>query len=385
MVTMSAKRDYYEVLGVERSASAKEIAESYRKLAICYHPDKNPGDDKAVTRFKEAAEAFEVLNDPQKRARYDRFGHAGLEGPGGARQFTDVNDIFDAFGGIFGDSIFGDLFGGRSRGRRSTRGADVKAVVQLDLQEAAHGCKKSIRFKRHEVCDSCQGSGAAKGSGRKTCQFCGGHGQVIQSAGILRVQTTCGQCGGVGTVVEHPCSKCGGNGYRLRSITREVTIPAGVDDDMRVRLTGEGDPDPYGGPRGDCYCFIQIREHPLFERSGRDIICRIPITYSQAALGASIEVPTLDGPIFHDVPAGSQSGDVFRMNGLGMPDPHGRSRKGDLLVQVNIEVPKRLSDREEELLRELAEMEKANVSPHRKSFFEKVRDYFVPHEHDTQA
>ncbi len=373
MVEMAGKRDYYEVLGVERTVSEKVIADAYRKLAIKYHPDKNPGDDEAIALFKEAAEAFEVLSDSEKRARYDRYGHAGVDGSR-SREFSDVNDIFAAFGDIFGEGAFGDLFGGGGR-RRASKGSDVRADVTLDLLEAARGVTKTIEFERHETCVECDGSGAKAGSSRIRCSYCGGRGQVVQTTGIFRVQTTCPSCHGAGSTVKDPCPKCRGQGYVRKRISREVKIPAGIDDQMRVRLPGEGEPSPNGGPRGDCYCFITVKEHALFQREGQHLIVRVPITYSQAALGAKIEVPTLDGPHELKVPAGTQSGEVFHLRGRGMPSPRGRE-VGDQLVQVNIEVPKALSARQEELLRELAETEHAEVTPHRKSFFEKVREYF---------
>jgi molecular chaperone DnaJ len=283
MPTM-AKRDYYEVLGVARSVSHTEIASAYRKLAIQYHPDKNPGDEDAVARFKEAAEAFEVLGDAEKRSRYDRFGHAGVSGPGGGgSHFRDINDIFAAFGDIFGEG-FGDIFGGRRR--RPTKGADVRCDVRLDLIEAARGVTRTIEFERHEICTECEGSGAKKGTRAETCSYCGGRGQVVQSTGIFRVQTTCPSCRGTGTVIKQPCSGCRGQRFVVQRVKREVHIPAGIDDQMRVRLAGEGEPSPTGGPRGDCYCFISIKEHALFQREGQHLIVRIPITYPQAALGA---------------------------------------------------------------------------------------------------
>lgn len=372
MVTMASKRDYYEVLGVERTASAKVIANAYRKLAIQYHPDKNPGDEEAVARFKEAAEAFEVLSDQDKRSRYDRFGHAGVGGAGA--HFTDVNDIFSAFGDIFGDSVFGDLFGGRSR--RASKGADVRANVTLDLIEAARGVTKTVEFERHELCKTCDGSGAKAGSKPERCSYCGGRGQVIQSTGIFRVQTSCPSCHGAGTVVKDPCADCSGNGYVLKKVKRDILIPAGIDDQMRVRLAGEGEPSPNGGPRGDCYCFIRVKEHPLFQRDGQNLIVRIPITYSQAALGTTLEVPTLDHTHELKVPAGTQTGEVFKLRGRGLPHPRSRDL-GDLLVQVNIEVPRKLNEKQQQLLRELAELEHANVTPQRKSFLDKVKKYFV--------
>ena len=384
MATMAGKRDYYEVLEVSRSASDQEIATSYRKLAIKYHPDKNPGDEEAVQRFKECAEAFEVLNDADKRARYDRYGHAGVDGPGGGgAHFTDINDIFDAFGDVFGEGVFGDLFGrggrGRGRGRRARRGADVRADVTLDLLEAASGVTRTVKYDRHERCDECQGSGAKPGTTPETCRYCGGAGQVIQTTGIFRVQTTCPSCHGAGNVIKERCRACGGEGQVKQTVEREVRIPAGVDTEMRLRLSGEGSQSPDGGPPGDCYCFITVKEHPLFHREAQHLVCQWPITYSQAALGATLEVPTLEGRDELVIPPGTQPGEVFKLRGRGMPDLHRRG-KGDLLVQIQLEVPKSLTERQEELLRELAEEEHRNVSPHRKSFFEKLRDYFIPDE-----
>ncbi len=382
---MAEKRDYYEVLGVERTASDKEIADAYRKLAIQYHPDKNPGDEDAIRLFKESAEAFEVLHDAEKRARYDRFGHAGVEG-GGAPHFSDINDIFDAFGDIFGGGIFGDIFGGgggRRGGRRVRRGADVHCEVSIDLFEAARGANKTIRFSRHKKCTACNATGAKDGTSLQECTYCGGHGQVIQSSGILRVQTTCPSCGGKGRVVRERCQKCRGEGYLGERVERELNVPPGVDDQMRIRIAGEGEPSPNGGPPGDCYCHVHVKHHSLFRRDGNDLYAQVPITYSQAALGSKIEVPTLDGPEEMEVPGGTQPGEIFTMRRKGMPDPRG-GYVGDLKVQVMIDVPKRLDSREEELLRELAEVEDANVSPHRKNFFEKLYDYFVPNEDETQ-
>jgi len=381
MATMSEKRDYYEVLGVSRTASADEISASYRKLAIRYHPDKNPGDDEAVARFKEAAEAYEVLSDGEKRSRYDRYGHAGIDGAaGGAPHFTDINDIFDAFGDVFGDSVFGDLFG-RGGGRRVRKGADIRCRVTLNLREAAEGTTKQVQFQRHEPCGTCDGTGRKPGSKASNCQYCGGRGSVVQSSGMFRVQTTCPACKGSGVYIEEPCRKCGGAAFQVGKVQREVMIPAGVDNGTRLRLQGEGEPGPAGGPPGDCYVLIQVTEHPLFHREGEHLICQVPITYAQAALGGEIEVPTLSGREQVAIPPGTQPGDVLRLRGRGMPDPHHRG-VGDLVVQVMIEVPKSLTPRQEELLRELAEVEHKHVSPHRKSFLEKVREYFTSHESD---
>ncbi len=372
---MADKTDYYETLGVSRTATAKEIAAAYRKKAIKYHPDSNPGDEGATQKFKQAAEAYEVLSDPDKRARYDRYGHAGVEGANS--QFHDVEDILEAFGDVFGGGgIFGDFFGGGRRGRRAHRGQDIRCDVTLDLEEAAQGVTKVVEFERSRACAKCDGSGAAPGASRETCRRCGGHGQVVQAAGILRVQTTCPTCRGAGSVVAHPCPECRGSGYRAGKVKREVPIPAGVDNGVRLRLSGEGEPSPDGGPPGDCYLIIHVREHQLFHRDGSHLVLQLPITYSQAALGATIQVPTLDGPDSLQVPAGTQSGEVFRMRRHGMPDPHGGPR-GDLLVQTYIDVPKKLNPNQEALLRQLAELDRADVTPHRRGFLEKLRDYFA--------
>ena len=369
---MSAKRDFYEVLEVSRTASASEISTSYRKLAVKFHPDKNPGDQEALDRFKEASEAFEVLHDTEKRKLYDQYGHAGVNGgaAGGGAQFSDVEDIFSAFG-----DIFGDIFGG-GRGRRRTRkGRDVRCDVVLTLEEAASGVRKKVKFQRHEPCETCNGTGAAEGATRETCSYCGGRGQVVQAAGIVRVQTTCPACQGEGTLVSQPCKTCRGTGQEKKSVEVEVEIPAGVDDGMQVRITGQGEPSPQGGPPGDCYCFVSLKQHNLFERDGQHLICRVPITYSQAALGCELEVPTLNGRADLQLPAGTQSGKVFRLRGQGLADPR-MAGVGDLLVQVNIEVPQKLDEEEEKLLRQLAEVEHKNVAPERKGFFDSVKDYF---------
>lgn len=377
---MANKRDYYEILGVSRTASEKEIASAYRKLAVKYHPDSNPGNEEAVAKFKEAAEAYEVLSDSQKRNRYDQFGHAGFEGAGGGQQFHDVEDIFEAFGSIFGD-LFGGGGGGR-RGRRVRRGADVRCDVNLSLEEAAQGCKKTVEIARRALCKTCQGNGSKPGSQRTQCRKCGGHGQVIQSAGILRVQTTCPSCQGVGSIVTEPCESCRGQGAVAERTQQEIQIPAGIDDGMRIRISGEGEASPDGGPPGDCYCFVSVKRHKLFQRDGNNLILQMPISYTQAALGATIEVPTLGGKGTLRIEPGTQSGEVFRLRNKGVPDPRSGSI-GDLLVQTFIEVPKHLTDEQEKTLRKLAEMEHKEVTPHRKSFLERIREYFAPSEDPT--
>ncbi len=371
---MADKRDYYEVLGVSRSAAHSEIARAYRKLAAKYHPDTNAGDEDASRKFKEAAEAYEVLSDDHKRSRYDQFGHAGLEGMGAG--FSSAEDIFSAFSEFFGGGMFGDIFGGRNGGRRVRKGNDIRVDLTLTLEQAARGTLKNVSFKRSEGCQGCNTTGAQPGTSPEPCTTCGGRGQVLQSAGILRVQTTCPHCGGRGQSIPYPCNDCRGRGYVAKQVSLEVAVPAGVDDGTRVRIRGEGEPSPDGGPPGDCYCFIDVMPHPIFHRDGQNLIIQLPIAYTQAALGADIEVPTLDGPESLHVPRGTQSGEVFRIANRGMPDPHGR-RPGDLLVQTNIETPKKVAGRQEELLRELAELEHKNVSPQRKSFLDKIKEYFA--------
>ncbi len=370
---MAKKRCYYEVLDIDRSATDGQISEAYRKLALRYHPDRNPGDEEAVARFKEAAEAFEVLSDREKRGRYDRYGHAAFEGPGGgASHFHDVGDIFAAFG-----DIFGDIFGGAPGRRRVRRGADIRCDVTVDLLEAAHGTAKVVQFHRHDKCVVCGGSGAKEGTEPEVCSYCGGRGQVVQSTGIFSLQTACPSCRGNGRIIREKCRECRGAGYVQKQVTRKVDIPAGVDNQTQLRLQGEGEPSPDGGPPGDCYCFIAVTEHPLFERKGQHIICDVPISYSQAALGATIEVPTLDGRDELKIPAGTQSGKIFTLKGLGMPDLR-RTGRGDLLVQVHVEVARKLDAEHKEILRKLAEYEIADMTPERKSFFQKLKDYFHP-------
>jgi molecular chaperone DnaJ len=372
---MVDQRDYYEVLGVERRATSAQITDAYRKLAIKFHPDKNPGNAEAAARFKEAARAFEVLSDADLRSRYDRFGHAGLQG-GRQHDFNDIGDVFEAFGDLFGGGIFGEAFGGgRKRSNRPRKGRDVFCQVSLSLVEAARGATTTVAFTRHELCGTCDGSGAKKGTKPQTCDYCGGQGQVIQTAGVFRLQTTCPACRGAGSVIREKCTACGGEGLTEEHVERRVTIPAGVDSDVRVRLAGEGEPGGNGGPPGDCYCVIEIEAHPFLTREGRDLHCEVPITYTQAALGATVDVPTLDGAKPLQIARGTQPGDVIRVRGLGMPEVRGRG-VGDLHVHMHVEVPKTLSPKAEALLRDLAAEEHAAVSPRRSSFFSRLAEYF---------
>lgn len=378
-----AKRDYYEILGVSRDASDDEIKKAYRKMAMKYHPDRNPDNKEAEEKFKEAAEAYEVLRDKDKRQRYDQFGHEGLGGAdmGG---FSNFEDIFSHFGDIFGggggggsifDGIFGGMGGGRG-GRTVRSGPSLKCRVNVTFEEAAFGCTKTIELRRAELCAECSGTGAQKGSKPKTCPTCQGKGQVYRSQGFFSVATTCPSCGGSGEVIENPCKKCKGSGREAKTVRIKVNIPAGVEDGTRMRIPDEGEPGEHGGPRGDLYCYIMVAEHDFFKRHNDDVYCEVPITFSQAALGTDLEVPTLNGKARLKIPAGTQSDQVFRLRGQGVKNVHGRGI-GDQIVRVIIETPKKLTARMEELFRELATLENANVSPQRKGFLDKVKEYFT--------
>jgi molecular chaperone DnaJ len=377
---MTSQRDYYEVLGVSRDASPEALKKAYKKMALKYHPDRNPDDEDAVARFKEASEAFEILNNPEKRARYDRMGHAGVRGNSGG--FNDVNDIFSAFGDLF--EGFGFQFGGSSAGggrggRRAgaSRGDSLQAKIRIDLTEAFTGCRREFRITRHENCDTCQGSGCKAGTSPVKCATCGGHGQVIQSQGFFRVQTTCPACRGRGTVVKEACVSCNGQGRILKETSVNVDIPAGMDTGMQYRVPGEGEAGVNGGPRGDLFVDVEVRKHPLFRREGQDLTYRLPITFAQAALGAEIEIPTLKGPEMLTVKPGTQPGEINRLRGFGMPDPRdNQNRAGDLLVEIQVEIPRKLTAEQEDLLRKLAELDHKDVMPHRKSFFEQVKTFF---------
>lgn len=369
-----AKRDYYEVLGVERSASEEEIKKAYRRMAMKYHPDRNPGDKEAEAKFKEAAEAYEVLSDPEKRARYDRLGHAGVEGMGHAGQgFQSMDEIFARFGDLFGGrgSLFEEFFGGGGRGGVEA-GPSLRIALELPFRQAIAGCSKTIDLKRNEICDTCHGSGARPGSKPTTCPLCHGSGVVRQGQGFFVIQTTCPRCGGVGKIIASPCPDCGGEGVRPRKVTLRVDIPAGVEDGTTLRLRGEGEPSRHGGPRGDLFVVVRVQPDPFFERDGDDLHCRIPITFAQAALGAEIQVPTLDGEATLRIPPGTQPGDRLRLRGLGAPS--GGGRRGDQIVTVQVTVPRKLNPEQRELLERLARIDEANAE--QRSFFERVRAMF---------
>lgn len=373
------KRDYYEVLGVERNASSEEIKRSYRRLAMKYHPDRNEGDDKieAETRFKECAEAYEVLSDEGKRRRYDQFGHQGVAGMGQPDfSHMDVGDIFSMFDEIFGG--LGGMGGARGRGGRgSTRGFDLETQVELTLNEVATGTEKTIEFERQDACETCKGSGAKPGTSPVVCVQCGGQGRVAQQGfgGMFRMVTTCPNCRGRGSVVREFCNACGGSGRELRKRVVTVKIPAGVHEGQAVRIVGEGEAGENGAPNGDLHCYIRIQPHPLFSRHNNDIVCQIPISFTQAALGAKVEVPTLRSTEFLEIPPGTQHGEVFKLKGKGLPDIRSY-RNGDELVQVMIEVPKKLTEKQKQVLMEFAKTEDAAVMPQRKGFLDKLREMF---------
>lgn len=373
---MATKRDYYEVLGVEKTASDDDIKRAYRKLVAKHHPDRNPGDEAAIALFKEAAEAFEVLSHADKKARYDRFGHAGLEGMGaGASGFGDVGDIMDAFGEMFGGLFGGGGGGGRRGGPRARRGGSLQTSLTIELLDAAVGCSRDLEIEKHVTCVTCAGTGAKPGTKAQSCDYCGGGGQVVQSQGFFRVQTTCPACRGQGQVIREKCTDCRGTRHVARSSKITVRVPAGVDNGMQLCLRGEGEDGENGGPAGDLLVEIHVKPHSLFERDGKHLTCQVPITFAQAALGTEIDIPILSGKQRITVSPGTQAGEVMRMRGQGMPDPHGGAR-GDLHVQFHVEVPKKLSKKQEELLRQLAELDDKQVSAHRKSFFESVKEFF---------
>ncbi len=342
-----------------------------------YHPDKNPDDPSAEERFKECSEAYGVLADAQQRARYDQFGHAGVGGAGGpgvdfsSAAFTDLSDLF---GDMFG---FGDLFGGGGRRRsRAQRGADLREDITLDFEEAVFGTTTNVDIRKHESCETCSGSGIAPGKSASQCRTCGGRGQVRYQQGFFSISRTCTTCGGTGQVITDPCTKCRGEGRVLRERTLEVKVPAGVEDGMRMRYAGQGEPGYFGGPAGDLYVVLHVKEHDFFHRDGRDLHCAIPISFPQAALGAEIDIPTLDGSHKLKIPEGTQTGTVFRVKGKGVPEVN-RNGKGDLMVEVRVQVPTKLTKRQKELLTELAGMTAVDNKPSKGGdFVAKVKEFF---------
>lgn len=367
---MAVRRDYYEILGVDRKASEDEVKKAYRKLAMQYHPDRNPGDKDAELSFKEAAEAYEVLRDPQKRARYDQFGFDGLNADG-FHGFSSSDDIFSAFGDIFSE-FFG--FGAGARGRGGPRpqaGADLRYNLNVSFRDAAKGAEAKISIPKDALCPDCNGSGARPGTSATTCKHCNGAGQVYQSQGFFRLAATCPVCRGQGQVIPDPCPRCRGRGVIQEVKELAVRIPAGVDNGNRLRLRGEGEPGQYGGPPGDLYVVIYVEEDKTFSRRGQDLITSVEITFVQAALGDKIQVPTLDEPVTMDIPKGTQSNEVFKLKGQGLPYL-GSAHQGDLLVEVKVRTPVGLNKRQEELLREFQQLEENKPMKKVKDFFKKA-------------
>ncbi|MBW8781353.1 MAG: molecular chaperone DnaJ [Verrucomicrobia bacterium] len=387
-----AQQDYYELLGVEKGASDEELKKAYRKKAVQYHPDKNPGNKEAEEMFKKVSEAYEVLKDPEKRSAYDRYGHAafqqaggaGPRGPGGAAGGGGFHDPFDIFRDVFGGAggggggggIFDEMFGGGGGGRDSGRdGADLRYDLEITLEEAARGLEKEITFRKAVTCERCNGSGAEPGSKRVTCPTCKGHGQVRRSGGIITFTQTCPTCGGSGQKIEKVCTACRGEGRTAKTTKLNVRIPPGVETGSRLRSSGNGEAGMAGGQPGDLYIVITVREHELFERHGNDLFCEIPIKFTLATLGGALEVPTLFGKASLKIPAGTQSGTTFRLKAKGMPSLRGGSA-GDQLVRVHVEVPQSLSAEQRKILEEFARVSGDADEPMSRSFFEKAKKFF---------
>ncbi len=370
-----AKRDYYEILGVPKSSDEKEIKKAYRRLAMKYHPDRNPGDKEAEDKFKEASEAYEVLADANRRAAYDQFGHAGVDAAaaGGAGGFGGGGSFSDIFGDVFGDIFGGGAGGGRTR---ANRGSDLRYTLELDLEDAVRGTNVKIRVPTHVECGSCQGSGAESGSRPETCGTCHGAGQIRMQQGFFSVQQTCPRCRGAGKIIRNPCKACHGGGYVEDQKTLSVKVPPGVDTGDRIRLAGEGEPGVNGGPPGDLYVQVAVREHKIFQRDGKNLYCEVPITFADAALGGELEVPTLDGRVKLKIPTETQTGKLFRLRGKGVVPVRG-GEPGDLMCRVVLETPVNLTKRQKELLREFQAEDQGNhQNPKKHSWFEGVKSFF---------
>lgn len=378
-----AKRDYYEILGISRDASPEEIKKAYRRLAIKYHPDRNPDNSKeAEEKFKEVSEAYKILSDPEKRQIYDQYGHAGLEAEVGAGTgfggfgFDPFKIFEEVFGrGSFGGDIFGDFFGRRARAREAQPGSDLHYTLEISFEEAAFGTEKEIRIDRYEPCSSCEGSGIKPGSEPETCPTCKGSGYVSVSQGFFSISRTCTQCQGRGTIIRDPCRQCRGAGRTRTTRKIKVRIPAGIDHGAHLRLGGQGEAGLHGGPPGDLYVSLRVKPHPIFERDGNNIICEVPISFAQAALGGKVSVPTLNGKVKLTIPPATQTNKIFRLKGRGIPYLHSSSR-GDQLVKVVVETPVSLNEEQKELLRKFDELRQGNGQPRMKDFFNKVKRVF---------
>jgi molecular chaperone DnaJ len=373
----TVKRDYYEILGVQRGATDQEIKSAYRKLALQFHPDRNPNNPDAEEKFKECSEAYAVLADSEKREMYNRFGHAGVGGgvPGGGFDASVFQDFGDIFGEFFG---FGDLFGGgRSAGRtRAQRGADLREDITIEFEEAAFGVEKQITYRKHELCEKCNGSGSAQGKAPASCRTCAGRGQVRYQQGFFSIARTCPTCHGAGSVISDPCTNCRGEGRVVQQKTIDAKIPAGVEDGTRIRFTGVGEAGVHGGPPGDLYLVLSVKEHAFFERHGNDIYCVVPISFTQAAVGTEIQVPTLEGEQMLKIPEGTQSGTILKLRGKGIPVLNGHG-KGNLFVEVRVQTPTKLTKRQRELLQELQGIAQVENKPQRTSILGKMKDMFT--------
>ena len=380
---MSQKSDYYEILGVDRSANDDAIKRAYRKMAVANHPDKNPGDEAAERRFKEAAEAYSVLSDNEKRQRYDQYGHAGVDGAGGGGGFASAEDSFSAFGDMFGGGggggggFFDQIFGGNRRGR-GRRGSSLKVDLELTLEEVAAGVKKTLELKRAEACGTCAGSGAKPGTKKKACGTCEGHGQVIRSQGFFQLRQTCPTCNGQGEQIESPCTKCKGRGTVPKSAPINITIPAGIQDGHAERIAGQGEPGEGGGPAGDLIVVLHVKEHEVFTRYGDDLLMQTRISFRQAVTGDEVQIPTITGEaVAMKIPAGTQPGEKLRVRNHGLPRPDGYGR-GNLVVQIQVTVPAKITAEQTELLDKFDELEtgKKSKKDQKKTIFEKVKDIF---------
>jgi molecular chaperone DnaJ len=370
------KRDYYEILAVSRGVGDQELKSAYRKLALQYHPDRNPGDAAAEEKFKEAAEAYGVLSDAQKRAAYDAYGHAGVSGAAGGGFDPSSMDLGDLLSQVFG---FGDMFGGggqRSGRPRATKGDDLRYDLTLTFEEAAFGKAVELQVPKMEACQRCRGRGAEPDSSMMQCPACHGRGEQLFSQGFLSVRRTCSHCGGAGEIVKQVCRECRGEGYKHINKRLKVTVPAGIADGNRLRVAGEGQPGTNGGPNGDLYIFFSVKDHPIFERDGNDLHCRIPVNVVQAALGATIQAPTLEGPHELQIPEGTQNGTQLKVKGKGVPEVQGKGR-GDLIVHIDVRIPAKLTREQRRIFEELEDTLPVNNDPHEKGLLDKVKDYFM--------